>query len=61
MTDLLIPHLAPDPAVFQDIYVGEVLTNKDIRGIVRLPMWSGGTSNDFPRQPGDPLSVAVLC
>ena len=64
MTDLLIPHLPPDPAVFQHIYVGEVPTNKDIRGIVRVPMWSAATSNDFPSQPGDPLSlllVVVLC
>ena len=43
--------------MFQHIYVGEVVTNKDIRGIVRVPMWSAATSNDFPSQPGDPLSL----
>ena len=55
MTGLLIPHLPPDPAVFQHIYVGEVLTNKDIRGIMMVPMWSAATSNDFPSKARDPL------
>ena len=47
--------------MFQHIYVGEVPTNKDIRGIVRVPMWRAATSNDFPSQPGDPLSLLWCC
>ena len=47
--------------MFQHIYVGEVLTNKDIRGIMMVPMWSAATSNDFPSQPGDPLSLLRCC